>query len=355
MPNSRKNRVKLYDIAQASGVSLTAVSLALGDKPGISQETRVRILEMARSMGYRFKTPVTSSAVKAIKTVGLLVKSSPDDEPHANYFYSQIIAGVESACRQMGINLMYANLPVNNENYPLEIPPLLEKGEVDGLLLAGTFVDVSLGLILESRGCPIVLVDSYSSKATYNMVLSDNVSGAYQATEFLIQKGHNHIGFVGGHDLAYPSFRDRRVGYRKALERYDIGPGYFADCMLNRSDIAGAVLNLVKQQEQITGLVCINDVTAISAMYALIEAGIRVPQELSIIGFDDIYLAETVVPSLTTMRVNKQIMGRLGVQLLLNQVYQADSGCITSIFHPTLIERNSVMPACLSEKAGERI
>jgi LacI family transcriptional regulator len=353
MPNSRKNRIKLFDIAQASGVSLTAVSLALGDKPGISQSTRIRVLEVARSLGYRFKAPVTITPSQALKTIGLLVKSSPEDEPHANHFYSYIIAGVEATCRQMGINLMFANLPVNSENYPVEIPQLLEKGEVDGILLAGAFVDESIGRILNNRISPVVLVDSYSKANTYNSVLSDNIHGAFQATEYLIRKGHREIGFIGAHDQAYPSFRDRRAGYRNALADYHLSQAYFADCSLNRGDIVAATLDLVTQHPHITGLVCVNDETAISAMYGLIEAGIRVPQDISIIGFDDIYLAESVVPSLTTMRVNKQSMGRLAVQLLFNQVFQADGGRVTSIFRPSLIERNTVVPVSVDEHVGE--
>ncbi len=309
-------------------------------------------MEVARSLGYRFKSPVSMTPVRTLKTIGLLVKSSPEDEPHANYFYSHIITGVESTCRQMGVNLMFANLPVNSENYPVETPPLLEKGEVDGLLLAGAFVDESIARILKNRPSPIVLIDSYSKGNTYNAVLSDNVYGAFQAAEYLIRKGHKQIGFIGGHDQAYPSFRDRRIGYRKALADYQLGPGYFADCSLNRSDIISASLNLVRQHPQITGLVCVNDETAITTMYSLMEAGFCIPRDISIIGFDDIYLAQNVIPSLTTMRVNKESMGRLAVQLLFNQVFQADGGCITSIFRPSLIERNSVASACPSENAG---
>ena len=345
MPNSRKGRVKLLDIAQASGVSLTAVSLALSDKPGISQETRVRVLEVARTLGYRFKTAGNHSPARSVKTIGLVVKSGPEDEPHANHFYSPVIAGIESTCRQMGINLMFANLLVDSDNFPLEIPALLEKADVDGILLAGIFVDETLGRILDGNPCPVILVDSYSSTRTYHSVVSDNLQGAYQATEYLIRKGHRRIGFIGGHDGAYPSFRERRVGYRKALADYGMGQGLFADCGNSRGEVAAAATNLIRQDSEITGLVCVNDDTAITAMYALIDLGIRVPQQISIIGFDDIYLAESVVPGLSTMRVNKQSMGRLAVQLLLNQVSQPDSGCVTSVFCPSLVERSSVSQA----------
>ncbi len=343
MPNSHKNRVKLSDIALESGVSLAAVSLALSEKPGISKETRARITEIARSMGYRFKYPTASAAVKPLKTIGLFVKSGPEDGPHANSFYASIIAGVDATCRQMGITLMFANLPVNCEGYPVEMPALFGKKEVDGLLLAGVYIDEDLVCALESRSCPVVLIDSYSKTGLFNSVLSENIQGAYQAAEYLMVKGHREIGFIGGHERAFPSFVERRDGYRKALEDYGIYRQVFADCSINRSEIAAATIKLIKQNPKITAIMGVNDDTAITAMDTLIEAGYRIPQDISIIGFDDISLAENAVPSMTTMRVNKQSMGRLGVQLLLNQVFQAESGLVTSMFRPVLIERNSVM------------
>jgi DNA-binding LacI/PurR family transcriptional regulator len=342
MPASRKNRVKLQDIAQASGVSLTAVSLALSDKAGISQETRKRVLEMARSLGYFAKSPVTPESGRPLKTIGLLVKSDDRVEPHANQFYSHIITGIEAACRQMGLNLMFANLPVNDDNYPVDIPPLLEKVDVDGLILAGVYIDAVVGRILSDRGCPVVLIDSYSQGFLYNSVLTDNCSGAYQAVEYLIRSGHRHIGFVGGGAQAYPSFRDRRAGYQQAMADHSIRELYFADCPVRRETVGEAALALLRDHPQITALMAVNDEAAITAMYALIEAGIPVPQRVSMMGFDDIYLAGSVVPSLTTMHVTKRNMGKLAVQLLHNQVSQSEAGCVTSVFRPTLVERNSV-------------
>lgn len=341
MPNSRKNRVKLADIAQVSGVSLTAVSLALNNKPGISQETRVRITEIARSMGYRFKVPQTQMAVTPVKTLGLLVKSRPQDEPHANSFYASIIAGIDATCRQMGVTLMFANLPVDSENCPLEMPSLLDKREVDGYLLAGVQIDEVFAHWLERRACPVVLLDSYSQSWRFSSVLSENVGGAYQVTEYLIQKGHREIGFIGGHDRAFPSLVERRTGYRKAMARYGLQRQVFADCSPNRKEAGAAALSLLRQNPRLTALVGVNDDTAISAMHALIEAGYRVPQDISLVGFDDICLAESVVPTLTTLRVAKPSMGRLAVQLLLNQIFQPAGGRVTAMFRPVLIERNS--------------
>jgi LacI family transcriptional regulator len=349
-PNPRKNRIKLSDIAQVSGVSLAAVSLALSEKPGISKETRSRVIEVARTLGYRFKNSVTNSPAKSIKTLGLLVKAAENDEPHANHFYSHIIAGIELTCRQNGISLMFANLPVNAENYPLETPPLLDKGDVDGIILAGAHVDANLSQAIDARGLPVVLVDSYCDTKVYNSVLSDNIQGAYQATEFLIKKGHRNIGFVGPNEHAYPSFQERRLGYNRAIADYQIANLYYVDCPASRNEVTSSIKKWIKENPQITAIFAVNDDTAIALMYGLIEAGYRIPQDISIIGFDDIYLAESVVPSLTTMRLDKRSMGRLAVQLLITHVSQPNDGVVTSIFRPILVERNSVIQRLTNTK-----
>jgi DNA-binding LacI/PurR family transcriptional regulator len=341
-PDSQQSKIKLSDIAKASGVSLAAVSLALGDKPGISQETRSRVIEIARTMGYRFKSSITNPPVKSIKTIGLLVKSAVADEPHANHFYSHIIAGIEFACRQNGIHLMFANLAVDAENFPLEIPLLLEKGDIDAIVLAGAQIDPTLSRAIDLRALPVVLVDSYCETRTYNSILSDNIHGAFQATEFLIKNGHRNICFVGPNEKAYPSFHERRQGYSQAISHYGLAQSFFVDCPANRSVVGPPVLRLLQENPLVSAVFAVNDDTAIAIMHALIEAGYRVPQDISIVGFDDIYLAESVIPTLTTMRINKQSMGRLAVQLLINHVSVPNGGLVTSLFQPILVVRNSV-------------
>jgi LacI family transcriptional regulator len=340
--NPRKNRIKLSDIAKVSGVSLAAVSLALSDKPGISQETRGKVVETARSLGYRFKTGGTTASSRPIKTIGLLVKAAAHDEPHANHFYSHIISGVEAGCRQNSLQLMFTNLPVDEENFPLEIPLLLEKGDIDAIVLAGAHIDAALSRAIDARALPVVLIDSYCDVKGYNSILSDNIQGAYQATMHLIKNGHEHICFVGPDVHAYPSFRERRQGYHRAISEYGLAHAYNANCPANRGEVTACVLPMIKANPQITALFAVNDDTAIALMYGLLEAGYRVPQDISIIGFDDIYLAESVLPSLTTMRVNKNSMGRLAVQLLISHFTQPNTGLVTSLFQPMLVVRNSV-------------
>lgn len=345
MPITRRNRVTLLEIAQASGVSLTAVSLALSDKPGISRETRQRVIETARSMGYHFRSPMASQSVRKIKTIGLLVSSLTDTELYVSHFYSHIIAEIEASCRQMGIDLMFAHLPINGDGTPLQVPPLLENNMIDGYIMAGISVDEKLNRALQRRDSPVVLFEAYSQTGIYNCVLYDNFQGAYQATEYLIHKGHRDIGFIGGTENDFPSFRDRRCGYLKALGNHQIAQSYFADFLLypaRHHEIEKSVEQLLAQNPQITGLVCVTDDTAIAAINRLREIGVDIPGEISVIGFDDVFMAESTAPPLTTMRVNKQSMSRMAIQILLNQIAQENAESVTVVFHPTLVERNSV-------------
>lgn len=345
MPNIRRNRVTLLEIAQASGVSLTAVSLALSDKPGISQETRLRVMETARSLGYRFRSPMTSQPVRKINTIGLLVSSLTETELYVSHFYSHIIAEIEANCRQMGIDLMFAHLPIHDDGTPIQLPPLLDKSTVDGYIIAGICVDGKLSRVLEHRNTPVVLFEAYSQVGTYNSVLYDNFHGAYKATEYLIQKGHRAIGFIGGTEHDFPSFRDRRHGYQKAVDDYHIEQSSYADFLLypaQHNEIGITVERFLSQNRQITGLVCVTDDTAIASINRLREVGIEVPRDISVIGFDDIFMAESSAPPLTTMRVNKQSMSWMAIQILLNQIAQENADSVTAVFHPTLVERNSV-------------
>jgi LacI family transcriptional regulator len=152
-------RVKISDIAERSGVSPSTVSLVLNNKPGVSQETRERVHEVAAELGYPLKPMAAQAHGNHLTTVGMVVKIDPDIQPQANPFYSKVILGIEDACRRKGTNLLFASLPVDEDNRPHESPPLLYSDIADGLLLVGTFVDATLASISGKRLPPIVLVD----------------------------------------------------------------------------------------------------------------------------------------------------------------------------------------------------
>lgn len=339
---SPRNRVTMSDIAEQSGVSLSTVSLVLRDKPGVGADTRQRVLETAKELGYlpRNGTQFSSS----LTNIGLVLKSVPDQSPHANPFYSHVLAGIEAACRQWHLNLLFAIMPVDQDSYPVEIPRLLRDGNtVDALLFVGAFVDDTVSQVVERRSTPIVLVDAYAASDLYDAVITDNTKGARCAVTYLIQQGHRHIGFVGYHPHAYPSIRDRGTGYAQALQQNGVSDQYLAECHItDRDGVEEATTALLESNPQITALLGANDEVAFAAMEAARALGRQIPDDVSIVGFDNIDPAESVTPSLTTMHVDKIGMGRLAVQLLINRVEYPDASPVTAVIRPYLVERKSV-------------
>ena len=335
-------KVKFTDIARESGVSVPTVSLVLNNKPGVSEDTRERVLGVAGQLGYPLKSAATQRNHKPLTTIGMVVKIDPDIPPQANPFYSKVILGIEDACRRNGINLLFAALPVDENNRPLEVPQILNNGFVDGLLLVGTFVDETFTLVSARRPIPIVLVDGYSKTESFDSVVLDNFRAAYQAVKYLIDKGHRHIGLVGSDDNCFPSLRERRNGYLRALKENEITEVSIANFNINISHGYQETISLLQEHPRITALFCVNDEVGSTAIRAAQSQGKTVPEDISIVGYDDTYFAANTHPALTTMQVDTVAMGRAAVNLLSLRLENPASARITLTIHPTLVERASV-------------
>jgi LacI family transcriptional regulator len=340
---SSRNRVTLAEIAEQSGVSLSTVSLVLRDKPGVGLETRQRVLDVAKDLRY-FPKNSNTQRKPSLTNIGLILKAEPDRLAQDNLFYSHVLAGIETVCRQQQYNLLYATVLVDRDSYPLELPRILvEDDAVDGLILVGAFLDDTLAQVFERQATPIVLVDAYTASGEYDAVVSNNAQGAYEAVTYLIQRGHRHIGFVASHPHAYPSIQERRQGYAKALKDNGVSDQYCADChIVDKEEILDATTDLLRRNPQITAVLGANDEVAITVIEAAQAIGRQVPDDLSVMGFDNIDLADCVSPSLTTMHVDKVGMGSMAVQLLVNRVEYPDSSPVTTVIRPRLIERQSV-------------
>jgi LacI family transcriptional regulator len=337
------NQITLRDIAEKSGYSMAAVSLALRNKPGVSETTREHILQIAETLGYPLKALEETVQAKSPQNLGLIIKSEPESPPRANPFYSRILAGIEDACRQEEINLLYAKLPVDTNNFPVQIPTLLSNEELDGLLVVGVFVNDAVTTRIEGHlRIPVVLVDAYAVNEDYDAVLPDNFAGAYNAVNYLIDKGHRHIGILGGCQSNYPGLKERRRGYEQALHDHDIPHAYLTPCTLQPDEAAKATQELLEANPQITAILGCNDEVSIAAIHTARTMGRRVPEHLSVIGFDDINFARYVTPPLTTMRIDKVMMGQEAVRLLRWRLQHPKAARITITIHSPLVERASV-------------
>ena len=335
-------KVRLDDIAQKSGFSLATISLALNNKPGVSSETRARVLEIAGELGYPIPSDITEEGCSPLTTVGMVLKLDSDTSPQANPFYSRVMMGIEDSCRRQGIQLLFATMPVDENNQSAELPQTLLNGDLDGLLMVGICVEGAMFSRLAAENLPIVLVDGYSLDTVYDSVVSDNFRAAYQAVQFLINHGHRHIGLVGSEEISFPSLKERRNGYFRAMKENEILSTYVADFNIIRSKGYQEVISLLHEHPEITALFCVNDDVASYALRAAQSLGRQVPDDLSIIGYDDTVIALHTNPALTTMRVDAVAMGRAAVQLLALRISNPECARMTVTIHPSLVERESV-------------
>ena len=336
-------KVTINDIAQISGVSVSTVSLVLNKRPGVAESTRAKVVEMAEKLGYAYKGPPSNGKNGILTTVGMLVKRAERDQlPQENPFYSRVVMGIEDACRRKGINLLFATIPVDDNNHPIEIPALLDNDNLDGLLMVGAFVDDAIVEVAKRQRAKIILVDGYSDTGSFDAIVSDNFNSAYHAVHYLVNQGHRHIGFAGAPVGAYPSLNDRRNGYLRALKENGISSTYEACFNVAHDHGEAEIRHLLLANPQITALFCVNDEIAIAAIRVAHQNNIQVPANLSIIGYDDIYLARHASPPLTTMHVDALAMGQAAVQLLSLRIENPDMARMTLTVHTRLIERSTV-------------
>ena len=337
-------KVTIADIARLSGVSVATVSLVLRDRPGVGEVTRTRVLSAARDLGYAVRP--STAGERRTHNFGVAIKVRPDDIVSINQFYGPVLAGIETVCRRHDLNLLYANVPVDEANYPLEWPRLLVEDAVDGLILVGERLDEKTRNLLRQHNTPVVLADAYAPGNPFDAVLIDNYGGAYEATTYLIEQGHRHIAILGSHPDAFPSVRERTEGYERALQHFRLSP-IRVDCRLHPNACRKPLADAIQKHPEITAIFACNDDLAIAALELLPTVGRRVPEDVSVVGFDDIPQAQAVQPTLTTVSVDKLALGRQAAYMLLNRIEHPAGGMVRAMVRPTLAVRRSVVPCAV--------
>lgn len=329
----------LRAVARLAGVSLSTASQALNNKPNVAPETRARVLEAATALGYQQQVRIASPIAHKLSIIGLITRTTPDSPMTVNPFYAYVLAGAERECQRHNLSLMYTNIEVDDLNRPLARPAMLVDKRVDAVMVVGTLLPE---FIEELQEKPVVLVDAYAPGQPVDSVVTDNLNGAHAAVTHLIEQGHRHIGLLGSRPDAYPSIRERRKGYMRALKQHGITDTYIRDGPLIREEGYDGLRALLNQYPQITAVFACNDLVAIGALDAARDMGIDVPGQLSLIGFDDIELTLEVKPRLTTVRVDKPLMGAVAVRLLRDRAEDPDRATMSVVIGTRLVERDSV-------------
>lgn len=344
-----RKRVTITDVARGAGVSPAAVSLAIRGEPGVSRETRDRIVETARRLGYRGVSRTPNRRARQV-TVGLIIKAPHGDAPEINRFYAPVMTGIEEICRIREVDLLFAAMPVDDQYYPLEVPRLVTERSTDGLIVVGAHLSHGTTALLED-GPPAILVDAYAEDVAFDSVVSDNVGGARAAMEHLISRGHREIVLVGSQPDSFPSILQRRRGYEQAMAEAELTPRYVDVPHVPPESAASAALEYLAAHPDVTAAFCCNDAVAVALIQGAQREGIDVPGSLSVVGYDDIDLARFVSPQLTTMAVDKLGMGRLAVTLLLHRLEFPQAAVVQAHIRPRLVERGSVRNAAVKTRA----
>jgi len=219
-------------------------------------------------------------------------------------------------------------------------PKMLDKGKIDGLLLAG-WVDKDFLAVVRRKGIPFVLIGYRSQNNQDNCVLIDNFEGIKQAIKHLYDLGHCHIGFINGR--GHPDYEDRLEAYKSCLKQ--LGIPYHKQLLKTIDFVSDngykATRELLKNNTSPTAILCSGDGIALAAIRAIKEKGLKVPKDISVVGFDDSSLAQEIDPPLTTVRIFKEKIGEMAVKLLLDTISQPDHGPVRMTIPAKLIVRKS--------------
>ena len=315
-----RSRPTQRQIAEEAGVSRTTVSLVLNDVPGVrvSPETRQRILEVARRLNYYPDAAARTLVSGRTHTIGFVLCQSPD-RIFADAFLPEVLRGVGDAVQENGFRVLIHS--VEDVAAPEAYIGLVRERHTDGIILSGPRSDDQQLPRLKAEGFPVVLLGQLPS-SDIPFVDVDNVGAARQAVNHLLGQGHRRIGMITNAPLAYTAARDRLLGYRQALEEAGLA---FDERLVRYGDFREesgrvAMCELLGLAERPTAVFVASDLVAFGALVATKERGLTIPDEIALVGFDDVQLAHYVDPPLTTVRLPAYELGYEAAALLTELV-----------------------------------
>ncbi|VBB09692.1 Hypothetical protein LUCI_4990 [Lucifera butyrica] len=331
----------IVDIANLVGVSPATVSNALNGRKGVSEETKQKILKVAKEIGYN--KDFNNNTQKSIRFVvykkhGIVVSDTP--------FFASLIEGIENECRNLGYELLISHVYSGGHGQQ-EIVDIVDTEYANGLIVLATEMDPEDLIPFRNVSVPVVLLDSYFRGENFDCVLINNMDGSFKATKYLVENGHTRIGYL--HSSVYiNNFHYRKIGFWDALADSNLQFDPAMEFGLEPT-MEGAYRDMkaILERNSVnlpTAFFADNDIIAFGAMRALKEKGLKIPQDLSIVGFDDMPFCEITSPRLTTIKVFKQDIGSAAV-LRLHQKINSKSDNITQKIevNTELILRDSVL------------
>ncbi|MBL7061076.1 MAG: LacI family DNA-binding transcriptional regulator [Actinobacteria bacterium] len=306
--------ITLKMVAERAEVSVNTASRAINNKPDINIETKKLVLKIAKELGYIRNGAAVALRTKKTGTLGVVI------EDNRNPFYAEVLNGMEVAAREKNYHIILTNTQRDYKKEEEAINLLLNK-RVDGLLIDPVQDrDDDIKKLIKAN-IPFVIVGRDFENIELDAVYNDEVKGGFLATEYLIKKGHKRIALIDGFLYKSPA-KGRLEGYKKALKKYGIS---MDDALVSVGDIDvkdgyERTRQILEKDLDFTAIFAYNDMMAFGAMQAIREKGLRIPEDIGLVGYDDIPFCSLMDPALTTIRLKKQELGIESVKLLLSRI-----------------------------------
>ncbi len=359
MPRNKKDaaRANIRAVAQLAQLSPATVSLALRNLDSIPPETRERVLAAAAKLNYQYKPrgarSIGKEETQPIRNLLYVVNDYGDTPLLANPFYGAILNGAVSASPSFN---SYVHPAILLHEHPLDAPlPDALCNQPDGLLLASPYPPELVKRVASAVDCPIVLIDNLIPGSPYDTIMNDDFGGAYQAVQHLLELGHRYISMIIGPlkkpgviPNTPPSVIDRQRGYSAAMLDNGYTPFPAIDIPLDykqtipgRKELPQWLSGLLTRSPRPTALFCNVDFYAVHIISALQTMGYRVPEDISVVGFDDLDIAQMIHPQLTTVQIDRSAMSRIAMERLVARIEGDTSAPLSIHVGARLIVRES--------------
>lgn len=336
-----KEKATSFDIAYKAGVSQSTVSRALRNSPLVNEETRQKIQAIAKELNYKVDKNASNLRSQHCDTIALLLFEDPtNDDSAINPFFLSMLGSITRACAHKGYDLLVSFQQSSNDWHA----DFEDSNKADGLILLGygDYVDYEEKLIkLNEQGTHYVRWGAEAKDLPIVSIGCDNFLGGKEITEHVIKQGRKHFAFLGSASSRAPEFFDRYKGHCQALKNHNLIVNEKAQFNAFYTEEAGydAACELIESGEKFDAICAASDLIAIGAMRALKEHNIAIPEQVAVVGFDDIAIASFTFPPLTTVKQDTQLAGELLVNTLLASISGEDIS--TTLIEPSVIVRKS--------------
>ncbi|MCX7773139.1 MAG: substrate-binding domain-containing protein [Clostridia bacterium] len=330
-----RKSITMKDIAEKLNISIVTVSKALSDKEGVSEELKEKIKSLATQMGYRFNTVAKSMKDGLSYNIGIVVPERFIGRQQS--FYLKFHRHVSQALETYGYYGILQILTPEDEEQ-LVLPRFYCEKRVDGMIILGQ-VSKAYIEILQSTDTPVVFLDFYDEHSNVDAVITDSFYAAYELTNYVIRSGNRKLAFVGN-IYATSSIQDRFLGYYKSLIEHRIDLDH--DYVLSDRDEHGKFIDIELPEIMPEAFVCNCDEVAYNLILKLQKLGYRVPEDVSVVGFDNDIYATISTPQITTVEVDMEEMGRIAIKVLINKINRSTKEYGRLLVKAKLIVRESV-------------